>query len=168
MARPRAGMINPSPVRRPTRRLVILWLHGIRLLLLSRPSGVTIFFRVFSSQEITTLRPHPLLLRMQQLLNSHSRSTIQGALVSLIVEKVSSRESCLETRERKKALILTLKGLQSPLKLGICSATSSATFLLHPRFRNSFHVRPARRHPGYVFYPQTPDARVRARNTVRY
>jgi hypothetical protein len=168
MTRPRAGMINPSPVRRPTRKLAILWLHGIRLLLLSRPSGVSIFFRVFSSQEITTLRPHPPLLRMQRLLNSRFHSTIQGALVSPIVEKVSSRESCLDTRERKEALILILKGLQSPLKLGICSATSSATFLLHPRFRNSFHVRPARRHPDYVFCPQNPDARVRARSTVRY
>ena len=168
MARPRVGMINPSPVRRPTRRLVILWLHGIRLLLLSRPSGVSIFFRVFSSQKITPLRPHPPLLRMQRLLNSRFHSTIQGALVSLIVEKVSSRESCLDTRERKEALILTLKGLQSPLRLGICSATSSATFLLHPRSRNSFHVHPARRHPGYVFYLQNHDVRVRARSTVRY
>ena len=161
-------MINPSLVRRPIRRLMILRLHGIRPPLLSHRSGVSIFFRVFSSQEITTLRPHPPLLRLQRVLNSRFHSTIQGALVSLIVEKVSSRESCLDTREKKKALILTLKGLQSPLKLGICSATSSATFLLYPRFRNSFHLRPARLHQGYVFYTQNPDARVRARSTVRY
>jgi hypothetical protein len=167
MARPREGMINPSPVRRPTRKLVILWLHGLRPPHLSRRNGVSIFFRVFSSQEITTLRPHPPLLRMQRLLNSRFHSTIQGAPVSLIVEKVSSRGSCLDTRERKEALILTLKGLQSPLKLGICSATSRVTFLLHLRFRKSFHVRPARRHQGYVFYPQNPDARVRARSIVR-
>jgi len=163
-------MINPSPVRRLTRRLVILWLdhwHGLQLLLLSRPSGVSTFFRVFSSQEITILRPHPPLLRMQRLLNSRFYSTIQGTLVSLIVEKVSLRASCLDTRERKEALILIQKGLQNPLKLGICSATSSARSSQLPRFRNGFQDRPARRSPGYTSCPKNPDARVHARSTVR-
>ncbi len=110
---------------------------------------------------------HPPLLRMQQrLLNSHFYSTIQG-LVSLIVEKVSLRASCLDTRERKEALILIQKGLQNPLKLGICSATSSARSSQLPRFRNGFQDRPARRSPGYTSCPKNPDARVHARSTVR-
>jgi hypothetical protein len=159
-------MINLSPVRRPTRRLVIFWLeHGTRHLLLSRPNGVSIFFRVFSSQEITTLRLRPPLPRMQGLPNSRFRcisSTIREALVSLIVEKVTLHASCLDTRERREASTLTLKGLQSPSRLGICSAMSRARFPLRPRFRNTFQVRPVHRNPGCVSCPQIPAARVHA------
>jgi hypothetical protein len=77
--------LGPPPVMsHPTlrsRKLVIFWLHGIRPPLLSRRSDVSIFFRVFSNQEITTLRLHPPLLRTQRLLNSRFHSTIQGSLV---------------------------------------------------------------------------------------
>lgn len=155
-------MINLSPVRRRTRRLVMP--HGTRLLLLSRPNGVSTFFRVFSSQGITTLRLRPPLPRMQRLLNSHFRcisSTTQEALVSPIVEKVTLHASCLDTRERREALTLTLKGLQSLSRLGICLAMSRMRSPLRPRFRNSFQVRPAHRSSGCAA------AKVRARSTVR-
>jgi hypothetical protein len=138
------------------------WLdHGTRLLLLSHPNGVSIFFRVFSSQKITTLHLRPPLPHMQLLLNSRFRcitsSTTQEALVSLI-EKVTLHASCLDTRERREAS--TLSPERPPESLETWDMLSDVELRVSPcsSFQNSFQVRPAHRNPGCVFSSQIPAA----------
>jgi hypothetical protein len=165
-------MINLRPARRPIRRPMTQYLeHGTRPLPQYRPNGVSIFFRVSSNQEITTLHLHRPLLPMQLLLSCRFRFTsliAREALVSPIVGKASFHANYLGTRERKEIMIwISRHGTCSAISNVIPQTVLTIPLLLHPLFLSGFQAHADRQILNRILYHQADSVRTLVRNTTQ-